>query len=513
MPNYQLNKKWSKVDQATDCPNVFATMSGSAGSYVSDLSGAEIYALLQENPKQMILLKDINGRDCLLTTPPTSGAATLKFSVLVGTLAYIYTIANGGNDISVDTVDFSSSAGDSGIFTFVISPAVGGGYTMDTTWNDIRAAKLAGKLVVANPVADYVYYSCGDPTDEGITLTCLYMTANGGEMRAFTIDTEDQISYSGVISLYTGDAVKYTTQTLSLSQQAQARGNIGATKRTVVTLTRNASAGTSSCSMSFSAMTAAIENGELLVPKYSAHYGWLAHADSNKIVFAFLNGYTPYNDLYVFEIDDEDSVGYDEVEYSEGGDSSNAVLFTAQSLTTAQKAQARTNIGAISASDIGTVFTLKGSVATVADLPATGNEVGYVYYVEAVSAGYIWLTSTTYPNGYWEELGETIDLSAYEEKPTVVEVTGNTPTIALAEDNTIYELTGTAITSITITARDSGAAFAVLFDAPAGSTPPTFSYPTVSMYMPDDFSLDVFRHYEINVDSKGFAAVASWSYD
>ena len=191
----------------------------------------------------------------------------------------------------------------------------------------------------------------------------------------------------------------------------------------------------------------------------------------------------------------------------------NAVLVTQQTLSDAQKSQARDNIGAISASDIGTVFTLKGSVSAVADLPSTGNTVGDVYYVEAVSAGYIWLTSTTYPNGYWEELGETIDLSAYEEKPTVVQVSGNTPTIALAEDNTIYELTGTAITSITITARDSGAAFAVIFDTPAGSTPPTFSFPTVNMHMPDDFALDVFRHYEINVDSKGFAAVGSWSYD
>ena len=106
------------------------------------------------------------------------------------------------------------------------------------------------------------------------------------------------------------------------------------------------------------------------------------------------------------------------------------------------------------------------------------------------------------------------DLAESVETPaTVVQVSGNTPTIALAQDNTIYELTGTAITSVTITARDSGAAFAVIFNTPSGSTPPTFTYPTVNMYMPDNFSLDVYRHYEINVDSKGFAAVGSWSFD
>lgn len=91
--------------------------------------------------------------------------------------------------------------------------------------------------------------------------------------------------------------------------------------------------------------------------------------------------------------------------------------YASQNLTDAQKAQARTNIGAASMADIGTVFTLKGGVATVADLPQTGNRIGDVWYVENLSAGFIWITSTAYPNGYWEELGETIDMSAYIEKP------------------------------------------------------------------------------------------------
>ena len=130
-----------------------------------------------------------------------------------------------------------------------------------------------------------------------------------------------------------------------------------------------------------------------------------------------------------------------------------------------------------------------------------------------MSAGYIWLTNTTYPNGYWEELGETVDLSAYELKPTVVTVTGNTPTIALAENNKIYKCTGTGITSVTITARDTNAAFSVIFDAPSGASAPTFSYPTVNMVMPDDFAVEAYKHYEINVDSEGYAVVGSWSFN
>ena len=97
----------------------------------------------------------------------------------------------------------------------------------------------------------------------------------------------------------------------------------------------------------------------------------------------------------------------------------NAVLYSSQARTDAEKEQARANIGAASRSDLGTVFTLKGGVATVNDLPQTGNRVGDVWYVENVSAGFIWITSTAYPNGYWEELGETVDLSAYAEKTWV----------------------------------------------------------------------------------------------
>lgn len=101
--------------------------------------------------------------------------------------------------------------------------------------------------------------------------------------------------------------------------------------------------------------------------------------------------------------------------FGSGKSGGGAVLYTQQSLTAAQQEQARANIGAVSLDEIGTVFTLKGGVATVEDLPESGNSVGDVYYVEAVSAGYIWLTSASQPNGYWEELGETFDVTVDSE--------------------------------------------------------------------------------------------------
>lgn len=187
-----------------------------------------------------------------------------------------------------------------------------------------------------------------------------------------------------------------------------------------------------------------------------------------------------------------------------GGGNPNAVLYTAQTLSAEQQAQARQNIGAVSADDIGSVFTIKGSVATVADLPATGNSVGDVYYVEAVSAGYVWITSTAHPTGYWEELGEPIDLSAYELKPTVEGPTGASVTITPA-DNTIYNC-GT-LTSLTITDPPSTGSYSIVFTS--GATPTVTTFPATILGL-EDFAAEANTLYEINVlDNR--AVVGSWA--
>lgn len=87
----------------------------------------------------------------------------------------------------------------------------------------------------------------------------------------------------------------------------------------------------------------------------------------------------------------------------------------------ADETQARTEADETLAYDIadlqeqvnsfGNVFTLKGSVATISDLPATNNNVGDVWYVEAEAVGYVWIDD----NGTerWEQLGMPVDLSNY----------------------------------------------------------------------------------------------------
>ena len=90
---------------------------------------------------------------------------------------------------------------------------------------------------------------------------------------------------------------------------------------------------------------------------------------------------------------------------------------------------------------IGDVFTIKGSVATVADLPASGNAIGDVYYVASEQAGFVWIEINNVEQ--WEELGPSIDLSAYAETADLASVAfsgsyndlSNKPTIPAAQVN------------------------------------------------------------------------------
>lgn len=67
---------------------------------------------------------------------------------------------------------------------------------------------------------------------------------------------------------------------------------------------------------------------------------------------------------------------------------------------------------------LGSVFTLKGSKATASALPATGNNIGDVWYVVDESVGYIWLNDGTMDK--WEQLGLPIDLSTYMQFSDIV---------------------------------------------------------------------------------------------
>ena len=110
-------------------------------------------------------------------------------------------------------------------------------------------------------------------------------------------------------------------------------------------------------------------------------------------------------------------------------------------------------------SGLGTVFNIKGEVATPSNLPATGNKVGDVYYVQSLSVAYVWLETIAQPFGYWEEFGEPIDLSGYIAKPSAPSTNqylkwdGNTWIAAAAPVTSVNSQTG----DINITASGLGA--------------------------------------------------------
>lgn len=80
---------------------------------------------------------------------------------------------------------------------------------------------------------------------------------------------------------------------------------------------------------------------------------------------------------------------------------------------------------------LGTVFTLKGSVATASVLPSQDNNVGDVYYVEDVSSGYVWIDDNNTER--WEELGPTIDTSNFLTKTGLEQATGNSTTNTMSQ--------------------------------------------------------------------------------
>ena len=167
-------------------------------------------------------------------------------------------------------------------------------------------------------------------------------------------------------------------------------------------------------------------------------------------------------------------------------------------MTSEQKSQTKTNLG------IGSVFSFKGDVATIADLPATGNSVGDVYFVESELANFVWLVDDLNPDGFWDEFGQPIDLTAYQQKVVIVEVTGATPTVT-PENNKRYEC-GT-LTSLTISTPPATGEYSIVFTS--GATATTTTIPATVLGL-EDFSAEANTIYEINVlDNR--AVVGSWA--
>lgn len=96
-------------------------------------------------------------------------------------------------------------------------------------------------------------------------------------------------------------------------------------------------------------------------------------------------------------------------------------------------------------SALGTLFKLKGSVASYSALPSSGQNQGDTYIVSDTGKEYVWVVKSG--AGYWEELGTTVDLSGYLVKSAVKQTTGSSQTDVMSQAATTNALLAQKITT------------------------------------------------------------------
>lgn len=79
--------------------------------------------------------------------------------------------------------------------------------------------------------------------------------------------------------------------------------------------------------------------------------------------------------------------------------------------------QTGSDVSSAISSAISSAFEYKGSVATVADLPSSGNKIGDVYDVQATGMNYAWNGTS------WDALGQLIDVTLLWAKSELVAIT------------------------------------------------------------------------------------------
>ena len=96
-------------------------------------------------------------------------------------------------------------------------------------------------------------------------------------------------------------------------------------------------------------------------------------------------------------------------------------------------------------SALGTLFKLRGAVASYKDLPSSGQNQGDTYIVSDTGKEYVWVVKSG--AGYWEELGTTVDLSGYLVTSAVKQTTGSSQTDVMSQAATTNALLAQKITT------------------------------------------------------------------
>lgn len=202
------------------------------------------------------------------------------------------------------------------------------------------------------------------------------VTLTATDVGALPSTTTYVASVDGASGAVTTDAVKYTTQTLTTQQKTQARTNIGA--------------GTSSFSGAYGDLT-----DKPTIPSKTSQL-------TNDSSFITASG-----------------APVQSVDGSTGAVTTNAVKYTTQSLSTAQKTQARMNIGAGTSSFSGsyTDLTDKPTIPTSVDGMAGGT------LTSDLTVGSAKMQTNGYVTGTWFKA--TADLASASKQPKVCVLSGD----------------------------------------------------------------------------------------
>lgn len=223
--------------------------------------------------------------------------------------------------------------------------------------------------------------------------------------------TQAALDLKANISDIPTDVLQYSPQSLTAEQQAQARANIGAGASDFSGSyedLNNKPILNSSNTQALTPLANEEINGALNLHKVSKTGNY---ADLNGLPVIPTNTSQLTNDSNFITTSNVASTGsYGIIQIASDSDI-NTGTNTTKAVT---PKQLRTAIDGL-----GDVFTIKGSVATADDLPVSGNLVGDVWYVQSESVGYIWLNDDGVLR--WEQLGPTINLSAYVAISSIVD--------------------------------------------------------------------------------------------
>lgn len=167
-------------------------------------------------------------------------------------------------------------------------------------------------------------------------------------------------------------------------------------------------------------------------------------------------------------------------------------------------------------SSIGIEYDLQHCTATTATFTTTINGTNAVivdgYVIEGLTATHQVLNGYVKPSGGIPatDMTAAVQAALAAAVPTVVTLTGSTPVITEAQDNTVYKRLS-EVTSLTVQSVASGASFSLKFISPAGTA--TVLIMPASVHMPSGFTVEPYGRCEVNVDEDGYATAMFWPFD